>query len=82
MREPIPRCRCVLGDGRVGASAVLIAHNHPSGDLSPSAEDREVTQRLIDAGKLLGIPLLDQVVVTNDGYYAMREQLRDWFETD
>jgi DNA repair protein RadC len=64
----------------VGACAVLIAHNHPSGDSSPSTEYRDVTQRLIEAGNLLGIPLLDHVVVSNDGYYAMRQQHRDWFE--
>jgi len=50
-----------------GAVALLVAHSHPSGGPSPSAEDRDVTRRLADAGKLLGIALLDHVVFTADG---------------
>ena len=46
-----------------GAAAIIVAHNHPSGDPSPSVQDREVTKRLQDAGKILGIPLLDHVIV-------------------
>src|SRR5262245_51828667 len=48
----------------LGACAVIVAHNHPSGDPSPSPEDREVTARLVKAGTVLGIRLLDSVVVT------------------
>lgn len=47
-----------------GACAVIVAHNHPSEETSPSKEDREVTDRLVEAGKVLGIPLLDHVIVT------------------
>ncbi len=46
------------------AASVIVAHNHPSGSLEPSNADIEVTTRLKDAGKLLGIPLLDHVIVT------------------
>jgi DNA repair protein RadC len=57
-----------------GCTALLIAHNHPSGIADPSAEDREVTQRLAKAGEILGIRLLDHVVFTNDGlYYSFAE---------
>ena len=52
-----------------GAVALLVAHSHPSGDPSPSAEDREVTRRLADAGKLLGVALLDHVIFTTDGAF-------------
>ena len=45
------------------ASAVILAHNHPSGDSTPSREDIEVTKRLIDAGKILGIRVLDHLVI-------------------
>ena len=45
-----------------GACALLVLHNHPSGDVTPSAEDRAVTQRLADAGQTLGIRLLDSIV--------------------
>ena len=46
-----------------GAAAILVAHNHPSGDPSPSGQDREVTRRLQEAGKILGITLVDHVIV-------------------
>ena len=48
-----------------GSIGVLIAHNHPSGCTEPSAEDKEVTSRIIDAGKLLGIKVLDSLIVTD-----------------
>jgi DNA repair protein RadC len=47
------------------AAAILCGHNHPSGDPEPSREDRALTQRLVDAGKLLGIPLVDHVVISD-----------------
>jgi DNA repair protein RadC len=51
------------------AAAIILVHNHPSGDPSPSAEDRQVTRQLAAAGELLGIPVLDHVVV-GDGRYV------------
>lgn len=48
------------------AAAVILAHNHPSGDTSPSHEDREITRRLREAGELLGIKVLDHVIVATD----------------
>ena len=44
-------------------SAIIVAHNHPSGDPTPSPEDRAVTRQLAEAGRILGVPLLDHVVV-------------------
>lgn len=58
---------------REGAAALVLAHNHPSGDPTPSGEDREVTQRLVKAGELLGIPVLDHVIVAEHGYRSLRE---------
>jgi len=52
------------------ASGVILVHNHPSGRLEPSADDLELTRRVKDAGKLLGIPLLDHVIVAGDGYFS------------
>jgi len=46
-----------------GAAGLILVHNHPSGDPMPSAEDRAVTRQLVEAGRLLGIPVLDHVVV-------------------
>ncbi|HKJ85233.1 MAG TPA: DNA repair protein RadC [Spirochaetia bacterium] len=55
------------------AAAVVLAHNHPSGSLEPSAEDNEVTRRLVAAGQLLGIPVLDHVIFSARGYYSFLE---------
>ncbi len=55
------------------AAAILVAHNHPSGSLVPSPEDKELTRRLSSAGELLGIPLLDHVIFTDVGYYSFLE---------
>lgn len=57
------------------AAALVVAHNHPSGDPEPSPEDFEVTRRLIAAGALLGIPLLDHLVVADCGFVSMRERM-------
>lgn len=51
------------------AAAVILVHNHPSGDPLPSAEDRNVTRQLVEAGRLLGIPVLDHIVI-GDGRYV------------
>ncbi|MFA6093181.1 MAG: DNA repair protein RadC [Elusimicrobiota bacterium] len=56
------------------AAGVVVAHNHPSGELVPSSEDIQATRRLAAAGKLLGIPLLDHVIVTRDAYMSFREK--------
>jgi DNA repair protein RadC len=56
------------------AAAVVAVHNHPSGDPTPSAEDRDVTRRLSRCGELLGIPLADHVVVAEGGYFSFRER--------
>ena len=52
-----------------GAAAVIIAHNHPSGDPTPSPDDRAVTRQIAEAGRALGIPVLDHVIV-GDGRFA------------
>lgn len=56
------------------AAGIVIAHNHPSGQCFPSAQDRRVTQRLAEAGRLLGIELLDHVILTRDGWYSFSEE--------
>lgn len=57
---------------RAGAVAIVMAHNHPSGDPTPSIEDRAVTDRMIQAGTLLGITLLDHLVIGNNSFQSMR----------
>ncbi|HAH05863.1 MAG TPA: hypothetical protein DCM05_04925 [Elusimicrobia bacterium] len=56
------------------AAGVVVSHNHPSGDLRPSPDDRETTRRLCAAGRLLGIPVLDHVLVAEGGYLSFRER--------
>jgi DNA repair protein RadC len=59
---------------REAAAAVVVAHNHPSGDPAPSPEDRLVTRRLEEVGKLVGIALLDHIVVGHERYYSFAEE--------
>lgn len=61
----------VLQNGAV--AAIVVGHNHPSNDPSPSPEDVALTRRLTDVGKMLGIELLDHVIVTKDGHHSLRE---------
>lgn len=59
-----------------GAYAVILIHNHPSGDATPSAEDISTTKRLIAAGQILGVQVLDHVIIGgafSDTYYSMKD---------
>jgi DNA repair protein RadC len=59
-----------------GAAACIFAHNHPSGDPSPSRSDITLTQRLREVGELVGIPVLDHIVIGFDSYASLAE--RNW----
>lgn len=59
---------------RRGAAAVVVAHNHPSGDPTPSVQDIDVTKRLIKASEILGIRLLDHVIVGNGCFTSMKSE--------
>jgi DNA repair protein RadC len=59
---------------REAGAAIIIAHNHPSGVLTPSAEDVQTTRRLKEAGEIIGIALLDHVIVSDRAYLSMREE--------
>jgi DNA repair protein RadC len=56
------------------ASAIIVAHNHPSGKLEPSVEDIELTKQLLESGKTLGISLLDHIVFNQKGYFSFLER--------
>lgn len=58
-----------------GAAALIVAHNHPSGDPEPSAEDVSVTRRLIEVGRLVGVPLVDHVVLGEGKWVSLRERI-------
>ncbi len=57
-----------------GAASIIVAHNHPSGDPEPSAEDFAVTAQLMEAGCLLGIPVRDHVILGDSGYVSLAER--------
>lgn len=64
---------------RDSSAALIFLHNHPSGDPAPSREDRECTQRLLRAGKILGIRVLDHIILGHDDYFSFADagQLQD-----
>ena len=66
--------RDVFGEAiRENASAIILCHNHPSGNIEPSEEDIETTQRLIEVSKIVGIPVLDHIIIHCTGYYSFVE---------
>lgn len=58
----------------MGASAIILAHNHPSGTRQPSQADIELTRKLVQAGKSLDLQVLDHLIITNDGYYSFADE--------
>ena len=56
------------------AASVILVHNHPSGDPSPSEADLDFTQRIKDAGELIGIPLLDHIIIGDCKYLSFRQE--------
>lgn len=59
---------------RNNAASVIFAHNHPSGDPEPSKDDLEITKKLADSGKILGIEVLDHIIATKDKFLSFKEQ--------
>jgi len=59
---------------REGCPALVVVHNHPSGDPTPSADDIDMTRQLIEAGKLLDIDVLDHIVIGGQGFVSLRER--------
>lgn len=55
-------------------AAVIVCHNHPSGSLEPSSEDLQVTKRLQQAGRLIGIEIIDHIILTTAGFCSFRER--------
>ncbi|HOP63790.1 MAG TPA: DNA repair protein RadC [Spirochaetota bacterium] len=72
--EAIVHPREVFRDAiREGGSGIIVAHNHPSGNTTPSKQDIETTKRLYEAGKIVGIPLVDHIILADSSYYSMKE---------
>lgn len=60
---------------RSSASSIILLHNHPSGNLNPSPQDRELTKNLIAIGKTMSIPILDHIIISDNGYYSFNEKM-------
>lgn len=58
----------------LNSASIIIAHNHPSGDLSPSDEDKKITKRLVEAGKITGIDVLDHIILDKKGYLSFQQK--------
>ena len=56
------------------AASVILIHNHPSGSLSPSESDIQITNQLVEAGKILGLTVLDHIIVSKRGHMSMKEK--------
>ena len=59
---------------KFAASGLILVHNHPSGDFFPSEQDISITRRLVQAGEIMGIPLLDHIIIAETGYYSFSEE--------
>jgi DNA repair protein RadC len=59
---------------KANATAIVISHNHPSGNLKPSQADEELTQKIKHAGQFLDIKLLDHVIITSESYYSFADE--------
>ena len=59
---------------RHAAAGIILVHNHPSGDATPSQEDLLITERIVEAGRIMGIEVMDHIIVAGDGYLSFREE--------
>jgi DNA repair protein RadC len=59
---------------KAGASSIILAHNHPSGQLTPSQADRSLTRKLTEGGKILEISVFDHVILTADSYFSFADE--------
>lgn len=58
----------------VGTTQIILSHNHPSGNTSPSQQDKAVTEKIKNAGKILDIQLIDHIIYTDEGYYSFMDE--------
>ena len=65
---------------KANACKIIMAHNHPSGNLEPSTPDKEMTSKITEAGKYLDIKVLDHLIVTREGYYSFADEATSYPE--
>jgi DNA repair protein RadC len=56
------------------AAQIILAHNHPSGDPEPSEDDLEMTKRLVESGKILGIEVIDHIIITKNKFFSFKDK--------
>ena len=59
---------------KVNASNIILCHNHPSGNIKPSAADEQLTRKIKEAGKYLDLPVIDHLIITNESYYSFADE--------
>ena len=59
---------------KANTTSIMLAHNHPSGNLQPSEADKRITEQVKEAGKLLDIPLLDHIILTSESYFSLADE--------
>lgn len=59
---------------KAGASSIILSHNHPSGNLNPSQQDKDLTRIIHQGCKLLDLELLDHIIITNESYYSFKDE--------
>lgn len=64
---------------KANASAVVVMHNHPSGNVLPGEEDKNITEKLVQSGHMLGIPLLDHIITNGEEYYSFYDEFKAIF---
>lgn len=57
-----------------GANSLVLCHNHPSGSTNPSSNDIEIMKQLVSAGKIVGIPIIDSLIITENSYYSFADE--------
>lgn len=73
--------REIFNEGiKVGATSIIIMHNHPSGNLTPSSYDIEITNKLITSGYMLGIPIIDHIITNGEEYYSFYDDHTEIFQ--
>ncbi len=66
---------------KCNAASIIAIHNHPSGNLNASDTDLKLTRKLIDAGKILDLPVLDHVIITSESYYSLADEGVLWYRS-
>ncbi len=59
---------------KANAASVILSHNHPSGNLNPSEQDRRLTKRLVEIGRVMDLHVLDHIILTKDGYFSFADE--------